>query len=64
MFAVNVQNVSVGPTAAELRLHHSVHLGYKQFSCGLCDKEFTRKATVKRHFKKCSAEHGVTAVVL
>ena len=30
----------------------------------VCVIEFTRKATVKRHFKKCSAEHGVTGVVL
>jgi len=47
-----------------LRRHHPVHLGYKQFSCGLCDKEFTLKATVKKHLKKCSVEHGVTGVVL
>ena len=58
---MNVLRVSVG---TDLKRHHSVHLGYKQFSCGLCVKQFTRKVTVKRHFKKCSAEHGVTVVVM
>jgi len=47
-----------------LRDHHPVHSEYKQFSCGLCDKLFKRKQAVKRHFKKCSVEHGVTRVVL
>jgi len=51
-------------TAAELRQHHPVHLGYKQFSCGLCDRLYKRKRAVKIHFKKCSAEHDVTGVVL
>ena len=51
-------------TAVELRQHHPVHLEYKQFSCGLCDKQFARKVTVKIHFKKCSVEHGVTGVAL
>ena len=45
-------------------LRHAVHSEYKQFSCGLCDKEFTLKESVKRHFKKCSAQHGVTCVML
>ena len=31
---------------------------------GLCDKLFKCKQAVKKHFKKCSAEHGVTPVVL
>ena len=45
-------------------LRHAVHSEYKQFSCGLCDKLLKRKIDVKRHFKKCSAEHGMTGVVL
>jgi len=51
-------------TAAELRLHHSVHSEYKQFSCCLCDRLYKRKSAVKKHFKKCSVEHGVTGFVL
>jgi len=51
-------------TAAELRQHHPVHSEYKQFSCGLCDRLYKRKKAVKKHFKKCLVEHGVTGVVL
>ena len=51
-------------TANELRLHHPVHSEYKQFSCCLCDRLYKRKCAVKKHFKKCSVEHGVTGVVL
>ena len=51
-------------TADELRQHHPVHSEYKQFSCGLCDRLYKRKMAVKRHFKKCSAKHGVTYVQL
>ena len=49
-------------TAAELRRHLPVHSEYKQFSCSLCDRLYKRKFAVKRHFKKCSAEQGVTGV--
>ena len=51
-------------TATELRQHHPVHWEYKQFSCVLCDRLYKRKRTVKIHFKKCSAEHGVSHVQL
>ena len=42
----------------------STVLEYKQFSCGLCDKQFTRNVTVKKHFKKCCVERGLTGVLL
>ena len=51
-------------TATELRQHYSVHSEYKRFSCFLCYKLFKHKQAVKKHFKKCSVEHGVTRVVL
>ena len=50
--------------AADLRQHHPVHSEYRQFSCCLCDRLYKRKKEVKIHFRKCSAEHGVTGVVL
>jgi len=50
--------------ASELKSHKQVHSHYKQFCCFLCDAQFKRKFWVKRHFKKCSAVHGVYALVL
>jgi len=61
-FAVNVQSVSIQ------QLNWDIIIQYIQntnsFSCGLCNRLFKRKRTVKIHFKKCSVEHGVTGVVL
>ena len=39
-----------------------VNSDYDQFCCGLCGKNVKRKASVKRHFKRCSDKLGFTNV--
>jgi len=51
-------------TVYEMKRHQPLHSDYRKFSCFLCDARFKRKYEVERHLKKCSAVHGISALLL
>jgi len=61
MFAVNVVIVQQQPNWVETSSSSTFRM--QKLSCGLCGCS-NEKRTVKEHFKKCSAEHGLTGVLL
>jgi len=44
--------------SSQLKSHQLIHSDYKQFCCGLCDKDFKCKTSVVEHFKMCADKLG------